>query len=235
MVMRLRARLTGESITLREDVRQRDDIRVALVEDKRLTREGLGALLDAGPGLRCVGLYASVEQALAGLESAPCDVLLLDIHLPGISGVEGVSILKERFPDMQILMLTIYEEEDKVFGSICNGASGYLLKKTPPREIIEAVRQARRGGSPLSPEVARQIVQRFRGTRPVTRRKSPLTPQELSLVKLLADGNSYQSAAQSLGISINTVRDHVRSVYEKLHVHSKSQAVGKALRDRLIE
>jgi DNA-binding NarL/FixJ family response regulator len=233
--MRLPAKASGESIKPREDVRRRDEIHVALVEDKRLTREGLGALLDADPGLHCVGLYTSVEQALSGLESAPCDVLLLDIHLPGISGVEGVGVLKERFPDMQILMLTIYEDEEKVFGSICNGASGYLLKKTPPAEIIEAVRQARRGGSPLSPEVARQIVQRFRGTRPATRRKSPLTLQELNLLKLLADGHSYQSAAQSLGISINTVRDHVRSVYEKLHVHSKSQAVGKALRSRLIE
>lgn len=233
--MRLPANLSGESIGARKDVRQRSDISVALVEDKRLTREGLGALLDADPGLHCVGLYASVEQALSGLESAPCDVLLLDIHLPGISGVEGVSILKERFPDMQILMLTVYEEEDEVFGSICNGASGYLLKKTPPAQIIEAVRQARRGGSPLSPEVARQIVRRFRATPPAARRKSPLTPQELNLLKLLADGHSYQSASQSLGITINTVRDHIRSVYDKLHVHSKSQAVGKALRDRLIE
>jgi DNA-binding NarL/FixJ family response regulator len=235
MVMRLPGESTGVNISHRASVRQRDRIRVALVEDKRMTREGLGAILGAAAELDCVGLYASVEAALPGLASDPCDVLLLDIHLPGMSGVEGVRVFKDRFPDMQILMLTIYEEEEKVFDSICNGASGYLLKKTPPAEIIEAVRQARRGGSPLSPEVARQIVQRFRGTRAVTRRESPLTPQELYLLKLLADGHSYQSAAQNLGISINTVRDHVRSVYEKLHVHSKSQAVGKALRDRLIE
>jgi DNA-binding NarL/FixJ family response regulator len=235
MVMRLPAPPFGESIGHRENVRERDDIRVALVEDKRLTREGLGALLDSDQGLRCVGLYASVEQALSGLESDPCDVLLLDIQLPGISGVEGVAVLRERFPDTQILMLTIYEDEDKVFDSIRNGANGYLLKKTPPAQIIEAVRQARRGESPLSPEVARQIVQRFRKTGAATRKKSPLTTQELGLVRLLADGHSYQSAAQSLGISINTVRDHVRSVYEKLHVHTKSQAVSRALRGRLIE
>ena len=199
-----------------------------------MTREGLGAILGAAAELDCVGLYASVEAALPGLESSPCDVLLLDIHLPGMSGVEAVRVFKDRFPEMQILMLTIYEEEEKVFDSICNGASGYLLKKTPPAQIIEAVRQARRGGSPLSPEVAGRILERLRGARPAVRRPSPLTPQEMSLVRLLADGHSYQSAAQRLGISINTVRDHVRAIYEKLHVHSKSAAVSKALRAGII-
>lgn len=235
MVMRLPGGSTGDNITPRASVRQRDRIRVALVEDKRMTREGLGAILGAAADLDCVGLYASVEAALPGLASDPCDVLLLDIHLPGMSGVDGVRVFKDRFPDMLILMLTIYEEEEKVFDSICNGASGYLLKKTPPAQIADAVREARRGGSPLSPEVAGRILERLRGTRAMARRPSPLTPQEMSLVRLLADGHSYQSAGQRLGISINTVRDHVRSVYEKLHVHSKSQAVSKALRDGLIE
>jgi DNA-binding NarL/FixJ family response regulator len=215
--------------------RRRDRIRVALIEDKRLTREGLGQFLGADPDLECVGLYSSVEAALPGLESAPCDVLLLDIQLPGMSGVEGVRVLKDRFPETQVLMLTVYEDEEKVFESICNGAIGYLLKKSTPAQIIESVREARRGGSPLSPEVARQIVQRLRGARLMKRRPSPLTSQEMSLVKLLADGHSYKSAAQRLGISINTIRDHVRDVYEKLHVHSKSEAVSQALRRKLIE
>ena len=233
--MRLPAASDGHRMTLREEMSERDRIRVALVEDKRLTREGLGALLDGSPDLRCVGLYASVEEALAGLVESPCDVLLLDIHLPGMSGVEGVRVLTERYPEMRVLMLTVYEEEEKVFESICNGASGYLLKKTPPAQLVDAVRQARLGGTPLSPEVAGHIVRRFRKTRSAARLEPLLTAQEVRLLRLLADGHSYQSASGGLGVTINTVRDHVRAIYEKLHVHSKSEAVSKALRRQLIE
>jgi DNA-binding NarL/FixJ family response regulator len=212
-----------------------DSIRVALVEDKRLIREGLGAILDRSVGLRCVGTYASVEQALPALEEEPCDVLLLDIHLPGMSGVEGVSVVRERFPDTCVLMLTVFEDEEKLFSSIRNGASGYLLKKTPPAQIAEAVRQARHGGSPLSPEVARRMVDHFRRSAAPSRPESSLTDQERELLKRLAEGHSYQACADRLGVSINTVRDHVRRVYEKLQVHSKSEAVSAALRRRLIE
>ena len=210
-------------------------IRVALVEDKRLIREGLGAILDRAAGLACIGTYASAEDALRGLEDSPADVLLLDIQLPGMSGIEAVGLLRERFSEMKILMLTVYEEEEKVFEAIRAGACGYLLKKTPPPQIAEAVRQAREGGSPLSPEVARRIVRHFQNEPAPERRESALTSQERSLVRLLADGFSYQAAAEQLAVSINTVRDHVRSVYEKLHVHSKSEAVSKALRRHLID
>lgn len=216
-------------------MREEDRTRVALVEDKRLTREGLAAILDGAPDLRCVGAFASVERALEALEASPCEVLLLDIQLPGKSGVEGARILKERFPQTRILMLTVYEDEEKVFESICNGASGYLLKKTPPAQLIEAVRQVRRGHSPLSPEIARQIVRLVQKRGRTARAPSPLTSHELALLRLLADGHSYQSSAERLEITINTVRDRVRSIYEKLHVHSKSEAVSKALRGRLIE
>jgi DNA-binding NarL/FixJ family response regulator len=233
--MRLPAGSDGHRMTLREQMSERDRIRVAVVEDKRLTREGLGALLDAASDSTCVGLYASVEQALAGLETSPCDVLLLDIHLPGMSGVEGVRVLTERFPEMRVLMLTVYEDEEKVFDSICNGASGYLLKKTPTAQIIEAVRQARLGGTPLSPEVAGHIVRRFRGSPGAARPEPLLTAQEIRLLRLLADGHSYQSASAQLGVTINTTRDHVRAIYEKLHVHSRSEAVSKGLRRRLID
>ena len=218
-----------------EAMSNRDRIRVALVEDKRLTREGLGALLDAASDVTCGGLYASGEQALAGLEEAPCDVLLLDIHLPGMSGVEGVRVLTEKLPEMRVLMLTVYEDEEKVFESICNGASGYLLKKTPPAQLVEAVRQARLGGTPLSPEVAGHIVRRFRKAPGAARPEPLLTAQEIRLLRLLADGHSYKSASGQLGVTINTVRDHVRAIYEKLHVHSRSEAVSKGLRRRLIE
>ena len=210
-------------------------IRVALVEDKRLIREGLGEILDRAAGMRCVGTYPSLETALPALEEKPCDVLLLDIQLPGMSGIEGVRVVLERHPETRVLILTVYDEEEKVFDAIRNGASGYLLKKTPPAQIAEAVRQARDGGSPLSPEVARRIVEHFRAAPARERPESSLTGQERALLRLLADGHSYQAAAGQLGVSINTVRDHVRSIYEKLHVHSKSEAVSKALRSRLIE
>jgi DNA-binding NarL/FixJ family response regulator len=233
MRMRLRGGSGNDTIAGRMP-RDQIPIRVALVEDKRVIREGLGEILGHSNGVECVGTYASVEQALPGLEGAPCDVLLLDIHLPGMSGVDGVRAVLERFPETRVLMLTVYEEEEKVFDSIRNGASGYLLKKTPPRQIVEAVRQAVEGGAPLSPEIARRMVEHFRRGGAPPRPETRLTEQERELLKLLAEGHSYAAAADRLGISINTVRDHVRSLYEKLHVHSKSQAVSTALRRGLI-
>ncbi len=235
MGMRLPPVRPAGSIESRKSMGARERIRVALVEDKRLTREGLGEILGADPDLECVGLYPSVESALPGLEAVPCDVLLLDIHLPGMSGVEGVRVLKDLLPEMRILMLTVYEEEEKVFDSIRNGAAGYLLKKSTPAQIVEAVREGRRGNSPLSPEVARQIVALVQQKAARRSLRSSLSSQELALVKLLAEGHSYQSSAERLGVTINTVRDRIRSVYEKLQVHTKSEAVSKALRRRLIE
>jgi len=216
-------------------MKDEDRTRVAVIEDKRLTREGLASILDGTSDLRCVGAFDSVERALEGLEGSPCEVLLLDIQLPGMSGIEGARVLRERFPRTQILMLTVYEDEDRVFESIRNGACGYVLKKTPPAKLVEAVRQARRGESPLSPEVARHIVRFVQKKKVLSRSRTPLSPQELALLRLLADGHSYQSSAERLEITINTVRDYVRNIYEKLHVHSKSEAVSQGLRRKLIE
>ncbi|HKF45657.1 MAG TPA: response regulator transcription factor [Thermoanaerobaculia bacterium] len=216
-------------------MREEDRTRVALIEDKRLTREGLAEILDSTADLRCVGAFSSVEQALPALEETPCDVLLLDIQLPGVSGIEGARLFRERFPAVPILMLTVYEDEERVYDAIRNGASGYLLKKSPPAQLLEGIRQARRGDSPLSPAVARHVVRLLREKVPSSRPKAALTGQELALLRLLADGHSYKSAADSLEVTINTVRDHVRSIYEKLSVHSKSEAVSQALRRKLIE
>ena len=131
-------------------------------------------------------------------------------------------------------MLTVYAEQDKVFESICNGASGYLLKETPPARLLEAIREANSGGAPMSPEIARKVITLFQKTGPPAKLDAQLTPQELRLLKMLMEGYSYQGVADQLNISINTVRDYIRSVYDKLHVHSKSAAVAKALRHRLI-
>src|SRR5262249_35878249 len=160
--------------------------------------------------------------------------VLLDVNLPGMSGAQGVRALKERFPSTEVLMLTVYAGEDRVFESICNGAVGYLLKKTPPAKLLEAIREAATGGAPMSPDMARKMVLLFRKTAPPDPSLEPLTPQELRLLQLLADGHSYQAASEQLEISVNTVRSYIRNIYEKLHVHSKSEAVSKALRRGLI-
>jgi DNA-binding NarL/FixJ family response regulator len=209
-------------------------IRTAIVEDDRATREGLCLLINGTPGYRCIGSYRNVEDALREPNSTPPDVLLLDIHLPGMLGSEGVRVLKDKYPSLQILMLTIYAEQDLVFESICNGACGYLLKKTVPAKLLEAIREAHEGGAPMSPEIARKVVTLFQKTGPPPKIDEQLTPQEIRLLKLLSEGHSYQSAGELMHISINTIRNYVRSIYEKLHVHSKSEAVSKALRSHLI-
>jgi DNA-binding NarL/FixJ family response regulator len=209
-------------------------IRTALVEDDEVTRDCLRLLIGGTPGYACVGAFGSVEEALAhGFAEVP-DVLLLDINLPGMDGSEGVRLFQEKYPRLQVLMLTIYAEQDKVFESICNGACGYLLKKTPPSRLLEAIREADEGGAPMTPEIARKVVTLFRKTPRPDELDEDLTPHETRLLKLLADGYSYQDAADRFGVSINTLRNHIRSIYDKLHVHSKSAAVGKALRHGLI-
>ena len=211
-----------------------ETIRTDVVADDEVTRDCQRLLVGGTPGFACVGAFGSVEEALARQFEEPPDVLLLDIHLPGMLGSEGVRLFQEKYPSMQILMLTVYAEEDLIFESICNGACGYLLKKTPPARLIEAVREAHEGGAPMTPEIARKVVTLFRQTPRAPRGCEDLTPHETRLLKLLAEGYSYQDAADRFGVSINTLRNHIRSIYDKLHVHSKSAAVGKALRLGLI-
>jgi len=206
---------------------------VAIVEDDARVRESVRQIIDAEDDFRSRGAYGSAEQALRALGGAPADLLLLDIHLPGMEGSEAVRLFHERFPTMPIVMFTVFDDDRRIFTSICNGASGYVLKKTPPARLLEALRAARDGGAPMSPEIARRVVEVFRRMRP-RELAAPLTPTEVRLLGHLAEGLSYQSAAEMMGISINTVRDHVRVIYEKLHVHSKSAAVSKALRAGLI-
>ena len=211
-----------------------EPVRVAIVEDDRATREGLAMLINGTPGYACVAAHRSVEDALRAIGGGSPDVLLLDINLPGMLGSDGVKVIKGKYPAVEILMLTVYAEEDKVFESICNGACGYLLKETPPAKLLEAISEAHRGGSPMSPEIARKVVMLFQKTGPPEKLDEHLTPQELRLLKLLVEGYSYQGVADQLNISINTVRDYIRSIYDKLHVHSRSEAVAKALRSRII-
>ncbi|HUM01698.1 MAG TPA: response regulator transcription factor [Thermoanaerobaculia bacterium] len=212
-------------------------IRVGVVEDDPGLRESLRLLIGGTRGFLCAGSWGSAEEAIRRLRREPQaapDVLLMDIHLPGIPGSEAVRTVREEFPGVAVLMLSVYEGEEQIFESLCNGASGYLLKKTPPAKLLDAIREVKSGGSPMSPEIARKVIQLFRDIGPRKQPEHDLTPQEIRLLKLLSEGASYQTAADGLGISINTVRNHVRSIYEKLHVNSKSAAVSKALKHRII-
>jgi DNA-binding NarL/FixJ family response regulator len=215
-------------------VREAQVIRVAIVEDDGALLHGLRRIIDSAEGFSCTAAFRSAEDALTGLASEPADVLLLDIQLPGMPGSEAVKLFRERWPSQKVLMLTVFADEARVFGSICNGANGYILKTTPPAQLLEAISAAHHGGSPLSPQVARQIVALFQKTGPPRAPAQPLTKQEQRLLSLLAEGYGYSGAAERMEVSINTIRNYIRSVYEKLHVHSKSEAVGAALRQGLI-
>ena len=223
--------ITAESIF---SILEPDIIKVAIIEDRREIRDGLGMLINGTEGFKCSGAYRSMEDALARIGSDLPNVALCDIGLPGMSGIEGMRILKEQFPNLLLLMLTVYDDDERIFDALCAGACGYLLKKTPPAKLLEGLREAVNGGSPMSPEVARRVIALFRDIRPPERADYELTPHETRLLKLLVEGHNYKTAALELNVSINTISFHMRHIYEKLQVHSKSEAVAKALRDRLV-
>jgi DNA-binding NarL/FixJ family response regulator len=207
---------------------------IAIIEDQKRIREGLAALIDGSPGFRCGGSYESMEQALSQLPSVRPDVVLVDLGLPGMSGIEGIRIFKLRYPAMALLVLSVYDDDDRIFQALCAGACGYLLKNTPPARLLESIKEALNGGAPMSPEVARRVVGLFRKVAPPAGAPHDLTPHEVRLLKLLVEGHSYKTAGAELNVSINTIRSYIRNIYEKLQVHSKSEAVAKALRHRMI-
>jgi DNA-binding NarL/FixJ family response regulator len=211
-----------------------DTIAVAIIEDIREVREGFAMLLRGTPGFECAGSYATMEEALDGIARETPDVAVSDLGLPGMSGVEGIRVLRDRHPRLPVVALTIFEDDDEVFGALCAGACGYLLKNTPPARLLESIREVAEGGAPMSPEVARRVVTLFRDFRPPARAECHLTPQEKELLKLLVEGHHYKTAADKMGISRHTVSFHLRNVYTKLEVHSKSEAVVRALRDHLV-
>ncbi|HEX8568158.1 MAG TPA: response regulator transcription factor [Pyrinomonadaceae bacterium] len=209
-------------------------IKTAVVEDIRNIREGLTMLINFTDGFECSGSYRSMEEAIPRLRREVPDVLLSDIGLPGMSGIEGVKILKEQFPQMTVLMLTVYDDDERIFDALCAGASGYLLKRTSPAKLIENIREAVSGGAPMSPEVAMRVIRLFRDIRPSEKVDYDLTPHETRLLKLIVEGHNYTTAAEELGVSYNTIKFHMRHIYEKLQVHSKSEAVAKALQSRIV-
>lgn len=209
-------------------------IRVVIVEDQRRTREGLTAEIGHAPGFSVPAAFGSMEEALPSLERDPPDVLLADIGLPGMSGIEGVRRYRALHAEALVLMLSVYGDDEHVFEAICAGACGYLLKDTQPERLLEALRELVAGGAPMTPEIARRVVATFRAVPAAPAQAHGLSPRELDVLRALSDGHSYKTAAAALGLSIDTVRFHVRHVYAKLHVHSKSEAVLAALRRGLV-
>jgi DNA-binding NarL/FixJ family response regulator len=202
-------------------------IAIAIVEDQRALRESLVEWLDHAPGIRCVGAYASGEEALREIPKKNPDVVLMDINLPGINGIRCVGKLKELLPKTQVLMLTTYDQGDVIFDSLRAGANGYLLKNMPREELVAAVEQVHGGGAPMAFQIARKVIDHFHRAPKSSTELEQLTAREHDILRLLAKGYMYKEIADHLGISMSTVRTHVTAVYEKLHVQSRTEAAMK--------
>ena len=209
-------------------------IRVAVVEDNAELREGLARLIDGGNSTGCVGTYGRCDELLAALPGIRPDVVVMDIGLPGMSGIEGVTRIKSVAPDIEILMVTVYEDEENISQAIRAGASGYLLKKTLPGRLLDAIAEIHAGGAPMTASVARKVLAAFKGNPPSSPPESSLSLREKEILSALVNGQSYKMIADSCFISIDTVRSHIKSIYGKLRVHSKSEAVATALKNRLV-
>ena len=204
-------------------------ITFAIVEDVAATRVQLLAVLKRAPGLRCLRACANGEEAVRLLPADVPDVVLMDLNLPGMSGIECVARLKERLPRLQVLIFTTYEDGDQIFNSLRAGASGYLLKSTPPGELVEAIEQVHAGGSPMSMGIARKVVSHFQRIQRPTSEFEQLTPREREILAQLAKGFLYKEIGEQLGISLSTVRAHLHAIYGKLHVQSRTEAVVRYL------
>ena len=207
-------------------------IRVAIIEDHDDFREGLYHLFRTTEGFLCIGRYSSIEEALKKMPEP--DVLLLDIGLPGISGIEAIPEFKKRHPQVQIVMMTVFDDDKHIFDAIQAGADGYLLKKTPPTMVLHAIQDAAAGGMPMTPFVARQAIEIFKRYAPSEKPDASLTPRESEILTLLVQGLNYVMISERLFISLDTVRNHFRHIYQKLQVHSKAGAVAKAIKQGLV-
>ena len=204
------------------------EIRVAIFEDNKMLRESLQQLVNSAEDMACTGAFADANRLVRNMQLADPDVVMMDINMPGISGIEAVQVIKENFPQVQILMQTVFEENDKIFAAICAGASGYMLKKTPPQKMIEAIRETYLGGAPMTASVAVKVLQMFR-LQSISEKKEfiDLSEREKEILALLVKGKSYKAVASECFISIDTVSTHVRHIYEKLHVQNRTEALNK--------
>jgi DNA-binding NarL/FixJ family response regulator len=207
------------------------DIRVVIFEDNHLLRESLFQLINGTQGIKCVGAFADCDDLQFKIKRTTPDVVLMDIQMPGKNGIESTRIIKEYFPEIRIMMQTVVDDDDKIFASICNGASGYLLKNTAPARLLQAIFELNEGGSPLTPGIAQKVLDKFQKQYKVTSGEiNELSLREKEILQCLVKGMSYKMIASYCKISIDTVRFHIRNIYQKLHVSSKSEAVSKAIR-----
>ncbi len=204
--------------------------KVALVEDTRGIRESWARLIDGAPGFECVCTCSSGEEALKKIPAASPDVVLMDINLPGISGIECTARLKQQLPKLQILIVTVHADNDRVYSALQAGASGYLLKRTTAAELLEGITDLMRGGAPMTGEIARMVIASFRRPVPVTMEEAGLTRREEEILALLTKGFANKEIADRLSVSFDTVRTHLCHIYEKLHVRSRTEAATKYLR-----
>lgn len=209
-------------------------IRVAIVEDNPDFRMGTSLILKTSPGFQVAGEFCSAEEFFDASERIDPDVVLMDISLPGMTGIEATRLLREHHPRYQIIVLTVHQDDDSVFRAICAGAIGYVIKPVMPATLLEAVEQAFGGGTPMSPNIARRVLTMFKDFRPPDKVDHQLTQREVAVLERLVEGDDYQQIADALYISVFTVRAHLRNIYDKLHVHSKSQAVARALQDGIV-
>lgn len=211
------------------------NIKVIIFEDNRNLREGLFQLINGNEGFTCSGAFANCLNIVKNIEETSPDVILMDIEMPGISGIEAVKLAKEKFPEVKILMETIFEDNDKIFNSICNGAEGYILKNTPPVQILSAIKEIYEGGAPMTPSIASKVLKMFKN-KPAEKplEEFNLTEREKEILKCLVEGMSYKLIADTCFISIDTVSGHIKNIYKKLQVHSKSEAVAKAIKGKIV-
>jgi DNA-binding NarL/FixJ family response regulator len=213
---------------------QKRPISVGIIEDQSELREGIALLIADAPGFACAGTWPSMEEALPAIGAARPQVLLVDLGLPGMNGIEGIRRLKVKFPELLSVVLTVYEDDDRIFEALCAGACGYLLKTTLAPALLAGLEEAVAGGAPMSPRIARKVVGLFSQAEPSREADERLTPHEVRVLRLMTEGHSYKSAAAELGVSRSTIAFHVRKIYDKLQVEGRSEAVAKAFRGRLI-
>ncbi|HMX04913.1 MAG TPA: response regulator transcription factor [Chitinophagales bacterium] len=212
-------------------------IKVCVFDDHRRVRDAMSALLKGTPGFEWGGGFPNAENVVKDVEKADPDVVLMDIEMPGLSGIDAVKMLHAKFPDVRIIMQTSFDEDRKIFYSICYGANGYLLKNTPPHQVLEAIKEVYEGGAPMTPSIARRVVELFRSAameKPMAEKDYQLSDREFEVLQLLAKGKSYKLIGEALFISAETVHSHVKKIYDKLQVASKTEAVAKALQENLI-
>ena len=204
-------------------------ISVSIVDDEKELRQSITTFVNGSPGFKCVSAYGSAEAALKGLPADQAEVVLMDINLGGMSGIECVEKLKAAAPALQILMLTVYEDTDQIFKALAAGASGYLLKRSSPTKLLSAIREVHAGGSPMTSSIARKVVASFQKSKSTAEKQTHLSPREEMVLNCLAKGFTYKQIADELDISIDTIRTYLRRIYEKLHVQSRTEAVAKYL------